>query len=150
MMLIVRRVTFVITVIFARDHLFFQLAAQNFTALGMMIFLQWYKPLDSKQAVNVETFNECTMLLLTYHLICFTDFVPDPAMRSDLGLSYIYTNFTNIGFHVVLMLGTSISGVKTNCRRKMLRKKNLKEHQKRIELQKAKQAESMFNNNLIN
>ena len=127
MMLIVRRVLFVITVISARDYLFFQLATQNFTALGMVIFLQWYLPLESKFASHVETFNEFTMLMLTYLLMCFTDFVPDAHMRSDVGLAYVSVNFSNIGFHVFIMLGTSLLQVKTNCRRKMIRRKKLRE-----------------------
>ena len=127
MMLIGRRVLFVITVISSRDYLFFQLATQNFTALGMVIFLQWYLPLESKFASHVETFNEFTMLMLTYLLMCFTDFVPDALMRSTLGLAYISVNFSNIGFHVFLMLGTSLLQVKTNCRRKMIRRKALRE-----------------------
>ena len=127
MMLIGRRVLFVITVISSRDYLFFQLATQNFTALGMVIFLQWYLPLESRFASHVETFNEFTMLMLTYLLMCFSDFVPDTQMRSDIGLAYVSVNFSNIGFHVFLMLGTSILQVKTNCRRKMMRRKALRE-----------------------
>ena len=47
LIMIGRRVVFVLVVCLAGEHLFFQLASQNFVALGMIIFYQWFNPLES-------------------------------------------------------------------------------------------------------
>lgn len=76
------------------------------------------------------------MLMMNYLLMCFTDFVPDAAVRSEIGYYYIYINFSNIGFHIINMLFTSAIGCKNNCRLKSLRKKNMKEHLIKMEERK--------------
>ena len=73
----VRRVGFVLLVLHVRETLWAQLAAQNFVSLGMVIYLQWYKPFEQNFNNNIETFNEATALVMTYFLLCFTDFVPE-------------------------------------------------------------------------
>ena len=45
-------------------------------SFGMIIYLIKFKPL--KESNGVEIFNEVTILLLSYLLLCFTDSVPDP------------------------------------------------------------------------
>ena len=76
-LLLARRAIFVATVIYLADFTWAQLAIQNFVSLGAVIFIMWYKPMRSNRANRVEVFNECTILLLNYLLMCFTDFVPD-------------------------------------------------------------------------
>ena len=39
---------------------------------------------------NVDTFDECTIIVLTYFLMCFTDFVPLAETRYELGEYYMY------------------------------------------------------------
>jgi len=98
-----RRIAFVISVVTLKDCLWGQIATQNFIALFMVIFLQWFKPLDSKFSNNMETFNECTCLALTYILICFSDFVPEPEMRHYMGNYYIALTLGNIGIHLLFL-----------------------------------------------
>jgi hypothetical protein len=57
----------------------------------------------------MEIMNEETVLILTYLLMCFTDFVPDPETRSDVGRVYMLVAITNIGVHLIfLAMGTLI------------------------------------------
>ena len=84
----------------------------------MVVFLQWYKPMESRFANNVETFNECTILVLTYFLFCFTDYVPESEMRSELGEYYNYVNFSNIGVHFFLMISSTIMQMRQACLRR--------------------------------
>ena len=116
-MFFVRRLIFVIFVIVLKDYLWGQLAMQNFVSLGMVIFLQLYKPLESNFANNIETFNEATVILMTYFLMCFTDFVPDAETRSELGNYYNGVSLGNIVVHMLIMLGGSLLAVRLRCRR---------------------------------
>ena len=50
--------------------------------------------------------------MLTYFLMCFTDFVPESKTRSDLGDYYIYVNFGNIGCHFIIMIASSLVQIK--------------------------------------
>ena len=95
----------------------------NCISLGMLIYLQWYRPFENDAANNIETFNELTVIFLTYFLFCFTDFVPEPEIRSDLGSYYNYVTFTNIAVHMFLMLRSSFSAIRLKIRRKCHAKK---------------------------
>lgn len=113
-----RRASFVFTVLVIRESLFTQLASQNFISLLMLIYLQWYKPLDSKFSNNIETFNEGTIISLTYFLFCFTDFVPDPATRDGLGNYYNYVGLANIAVHLFIMLASSFVSIRLSIRKR--------------------------------
>ena len=82
LMFFLRRLVFILVVIEYREFLWGQLALQSFISVGMCIYLQWYKPFDSKFTDNMETFNEATVVVLTYFLFCFTDFVPESKTRN--------------------------------------------------------------------
>ena len=75
----------------------------------MCIYLQWYRPFASNFVNNIETFNECTILVLTYFLFCFSDFVPDPETRSNLGFYYISTSFFNMLVNMFIMMKDSFT-----------------------------------------
>ena len=76
-----RRVAFIVNALIFRKNLWPQLAIQNFISLFMCMYLQWYRPFATKFTNNIETFNEVTILVLTYFLFCFTDFVPESETR---------------------------------------------------------------------
>ena len=69
----------------------------------MVIYLRWYKPMESPLTNMMETFNECTTIFLLYCLMCFTDFVPDEETRSKIGLFYIGVNLFHILVHLVFL-----------------------------------------------
>mmetsp|Transcript_15593 Transcript_15593/g.18532 ORF Transcript_15593/g.18532 Transcript_15593/m.18532 type:complete len:82 (-) Transcript_15593:422-667(-) len=71
----------------------------------MIILLQWWKPLEDAYSNYMETFNECTMLVLLYIMMLFSDFVPDAEMRSVMGIVYIAIVCTFGGVHLSIMLG---------------------------------------------
>ena len=76
----------------------------------MLIVLQWAEPLDSKFSIRMETFNECTNLMILYTLLLFSDYL-DPSVRSDVG--YVYMGIV-IGFaavHLSFILGSSFVNI---------------------------------------
>ena len=116
-MFFMRRVAFVVLVIKVRETLWVQLAVQNFLSLGLCIYLQWYKPFESKFNNSMETFNEVTAIVLTYFLFCFTDYVPEAVTRYDLGHYYNVVTFINIAVHVFFMLVKSFHRIKLSCKK---------------------------------
>ena len=61
-------------------------------------------PMESRVANLFEFFNDCTLLLLTYHLWCFTDIVGEPETRYQLGYIFIGVSLGNICVHFVAMV----------------------------------------------
>ena len=122
-MFFVRRFAFVCSALLMRDLLWGQLTIQIYISLGMCALIQWLRPLESRYANNIETFNEATMILLCYLLLCFTDFVPSAETRSTLGLYYICVGLGNIAIHLMIMLTGSLVSLKQSCRTRMLRRK---------------------------
>jgi len=45
------------------------------------------EPFELRRKNELELFNEVTVMFALYHLICFSDFVPDPSMRFSIGYS---------------------------------------------------------------
>ena len=50
----------------------------------------------------MDLFNEWFVLLVTYHLYCFTEFVPDFDTQAILGTSLVYTIGVNLGTNLWL------------------------------------------------
>ena len=69
----------------------------------MVIYLIYFEPMESKFSNRMETFNECTCVLLMYHIMCFSDFVPEAETRSSLGISFIVCIFGNVTVHLFFM-----------------------------------------------
>lgn len=56
----------------------------------------------------LELFNEVNIMLCSYHLFLFTDFVPDPEVRSQIGVSMICFTSFNFVFNIGIMLFSTI------------------------------------------
>ena len=81
----------------------------------MIIYLQWYRPFEEKAMNKIETFNEVTIVILTYFLFCFTDFVPEAQTRHGLGAYYSGVTLLNIAVHMIIMLRHSYRSVRLYC-----------------------------------
>ena len=102
--MLIRRVFFVISVIAFPDFCVMQLAVIFACAITSVIYLLQLWPLSTPSAVVLEVFNEITIVLLTYHMICFTDFVPDANTRYPVGYSYIAFASTSLLIHIIIMM----------------------------------------------
>lgn len=65
----------------------------------MVILIQWFKPLESRFANNIETFNEVISTFVLYLLMCFSDFLDDPMMRNELGKVFIGIVLVYVAVH---------------------------------------------------
>lgn len=84
----------------------------------MITYLVHKWPLETPFATKMEVFNESTIILLTYGLMMFTDFVPDPETRFFLGWCYISISLGNIFVHLTLLVFDSGKQITRQCRRK--------------------------------
>ena len=50
----------------------------------------------------MDLFNEWFVLLVTYHLYCFTEFVPDFDTQAYMGTSLVYTIGVNLAANLLL------------------------------------------------
>ena len=107
-MFFARRVAFIVLVLYFRENIWAQLAVQNFVSLGLCIYLQWYMPFEEKFNNHIETFNEATVLCLTYCLFCFTDFVPEAENLNELGHAYNCIFYVNLAVHAFIMLRSAL------------------------------------------
>ena len=89
----------------------------------MLIYLVYFRPLESKFLNIMEAFNEVTCILLMYHLQLFTDFVPLAETRSDLGISFITFISLNVAVHVFFLLRQNYHDIKRKIQIKLHKKK---------------------------
>ena len=103
----------------------------------MIIYLMLYKPMQSPFTNRMEVFNECTCIVLMYHIMCFSDFVPEASTRSGLGIGFITIIFSNVAVHLFFMIKDNYERVKQKIMKKCCydrwRKNALKLHKKRKE-----------------
>ena len=50
--------------------------------------------------------------ILLYHLICFTDFIPEATVRYQIGYSYVLFVIVSIAVHTAILLINSFGGIK--------------------------------------
>ena len=115
-----RRILFILIVILMRQYFWVQLASINFVALSAVIFIMWARPLETREANISETFNDCTLLVMSYHMWCFTDIIREPETRNNLGFSFICISLGNISVHMTSMLLSSLARAKIACKRRRL------------------------------
>ena len=100
----VRRIIFAATIVFWYDFFWGQIACQFAVSTIMIIFLQWFRPLDTKFANKIETFNEVSNVVTFYILMCFSDYVGKADTRSTCGVYFIVYMSLFIAVHKFLRL----------------------------------------------
>jgi hypothetical protein len=61
-----------------------------------------------KEKVKISVFNEIVMMLLLYHMLCFTDLLLDPLGQFYLGDSYVYIALGFMVINISIILSSSI------------------------------------------
>lgn len=83
-----------------------------------LCYLVRYKPFEDKRMVKLEIMNEVTNFILLYHVILFTNFVPDPETRYGLGWSFIFFTACNMLVHLSLLCKETYYSMKESCCKK--------------------------------
>lgn len=123
-----------VILVFYIDFFWGQVALQLMTCTVMIIILQWSNLLDSKFATNMETFNEVITLFILYHLMCFSDFVPEPETRAEMGRVFIGIMCFYCIVHLYFMFGDVIRKLWNKIRSKYYTRKRKKHAAKMREI----------------
>ena len=127
-----KRLLFVSILVTANANLWVQVSLLTFATIASVIFTMWCMPLAPKRANHMEVMNDCTIMLLTYHLWCFTDIVGEPMTRHNLGYTFIAVSLSNIMVHMAFMIGETAHNVKLRCKRCKNRREARKALQRRV------------------
>ena len=84
----------------------------NFQALIMMAIVGYTQPMRDNIQNRMELLNETFVLVFTYHLYLFTDFMTNLELRSTIGKVLVYIVMFNIALNLgAAMLGTMSTAV---------------------------------------
>lgn len=101
---IMRRFLFVL-ISFKVDYMSsIQIILINLINLGCLIYYGYVKPFDSRLRTRIDMFNEISVTVITWHMMFFTQFVPDPRNQSIVGWSMIICICFNALCNVLVVL----------------------------------------------
>jgi len=126
----VRRLAFVLVLVFWYEFLWGQIAIMTMLSVAMIIFINWWKPMESRFMSNMETFNECIALCTIYLMMSMSDAVPDAELRNNYGQFFIAVLCLYLGVHMVNLFGDLCFKIKSRCRQcfhKCTRKQTLQQ-----------------------
>ena len=86
-------------------------------SLLVAVYLLQFNPLESPFANRIELMNECTIVVLTYGLMHFSDFMLEPEDRNMAGYIYMAIVLTNIAVHLIILIRDTCIKAKFVCRR---------------------------------
>ena len=118
----IKRMALSLICIFIKDHVSIQLIAFYIVTIFTMIYLQWVLPWDTKKLNFLDLLNEVTSIVTLYHMILFTDYVPEARIRYLFGWSLIFSNSVAISIHVFLMGKEILFELKKKIKRRFSRK----------------------------
>lgn len=91
-----------------KDSLTTQFMAMILLGLVSMILIGVQKPF--KHSNVAEMGHEVVIILIMYHMFCFTEFVPDPKVRSWIGYSVILITALHLFVFYFLTLRKKVRG----------------------------------------
>ena len=118
-----RRVMFVVSVVMWGEYLVIQLFVHFAISFSIFFFYVLIQPFETKFDLKMELFNEVCGILSTYTLMLFTNFVPDPAVRYELGNVFIVILLANFVVHLFFLVRATGMNLKLYCRSKECYKK---------------------------
>ena len=69
-----------------------------------MTYLVYIKPFDTKIKNYLEIYNELTILISSYHMLLFTDFVMNEYISYNAGWSFLSFYFLNIVININVII----------------------------------------------
>ena len=84
-----RKVVICISVVFYQEGLWAQILICIMMSVFLIISAGTLNPSLSRADMYMERFNETRLIIIVYHIMCFTDFIPDSETRFNVGFSCI-------------------------------------------------------------
>ena len=82
-----------------------QIIIINLINLGSCIYYGGVQPFDTRFRRRIDLFNEFSILLITWHMMCFTDFVLSSDTQWLVGWSMIFCICLNAFVNISIVLG---------------------------------------------
>ena len=103
----VRRYFMILVITLLPNYRNTQIVCQLWSTLFMMSYISWVRPFEREGQNTLEIINEIIVLLASYHLFCFTEWIYDFERRWEIGWSLVML----IGLNVTINLTTQISRI---------------------------------------
>ena len=101
---VLKRGLFALTCVMLMDHLSLQVQLFSISTIFATIYFMIVKPNQEALVNRLDVLNEIASMLVLYHVLVFTDWVPDPSVRYLFGWSLIGSASCVIGIHLFFML----------------------------------------------
>ena len=98
-----RRIIFALAILFSRSPTFQLMFYYILPTLAVLVLLGWVKPMQSQFFNVLEFYNNGSVILLAYCLLCLTAFVPDPVTRNYIGYVMVVLTFQNLFVNLYLI-----------------------------------------------
>ena len=108
--------------IFWRGFLWGQLAVQFTCCVTSMIYLLTFWPFEDPLFTKMELMNEIFSLLLLYHMLTFTDWLPSAEHRYLSGWSFAFFTCLNMAMHLTNLLKDQIRSLSIKVKKKLHKK----------------------------
>jgi len=74
----------------------------------MVLLVGHVKPFTNWSANWIELGNEFSTLVVNYHLMCFTNFVPEPETKEYIGDSLVWFTVANLAVNLAIVAFNSL------------------------------------------
>ena len=105
----VKRLAIALATVFANQFTVLMIFIYSNGSLVSFIYVSNFKPMASRFLNRIELFNEAFIILSSYWLILFSDFVADINLRRQLGLLHLYSTTGYIGINLVFIVRDMIA-----------------------------------------
>ena len=112
-----RRLIMVGLAVFFGDYPVGQILIMTLHSFLMIIYLAKVKPFESRLLNRVEIFNECIVLIASYHLFMFTKFTSDPDTQYQVGWSMIGFALLCIASNMFILVAVGLINLKSHVMR---------------------------------
>ena len=82
-----------------------------YTCQTVIVALGLSNPFRWREDRRLEYFNECCVLSCCYVYFLFTDFVPDPLMRKEIGNYMLMFTGLNVVVNLILIIHRVVTGL---------------------------------------
>jgi len=91
--------------VYCKDTLFYQIAGLVFNVILATILTGEVSAYEDPRQNRLDFFNETMIMMVMYCMICFTDFLPDKSMQSNMGIVVEICVVFHLVFNLSLVFG---------------------------------------------
>ena len=87
-----------------------------YPTLAVLIIIGQVRPFENNHDNKLELYNTYSIILLSYTLFCFTDWVDSPVRRYNIGYAMIFLTFQNIFVNLLIIVREPFLNLKNQIR----------------------------------